>query len=73
MFKKMSARIILRTFLNIMLVLASLGVIGPLTFSAPSTAANVAGLVYIFLVFPLLIYWMNRKTIKKWFEDNKLT
>jgi hypothetical protein len=57
-----------RAVLNLIFIIFSLGFIGPLLVSAPSDIAVIGGWLYIILVVPAVLYYINRNYIKSLME-----
>jgi hypothetical protein len=55
----------IRIVLNILFVLFSIGFVGPFLISAPSDVGVIAGIAYVFLVVPAVLYYINRNYVKK--------
>lgn len=49
--------------LNVAILAVSFGFILPFLISAPDTTLFVGGLVYGFVIMPVMLYYLNRKTI----------
>lgn len=57
--------------LNVFFVVFSLGLLGPFLISATSDIAVGIGLAYLFLVFPAVLYYINRNYVKTMLEKIK--
>jgi uncharacterized MAPEG superfamily protein len=57
-----------RAVLNLIFIIFNLGFIGPLLVSAPSDIAVIGGWLYIILVVPAVLYYINRNYIKSLME-----
>ena len=61
----------LKILLNIVVVVASFGIILPFLISFPDTLLVVAGLVYAFVLLPTFLYYFNRGLATKIMESLK--
>ena len=59
----------MKTYLRIVLlftfIITSLGFVGPFLISAESTPAVIGGVLYLFIVFPLLSFKLGQKIFKE--------
>ena len=52
-----------RIVLNLIFIVFSIGFVGPFLISAPSDVGVLAGIAYLFLIVPPILYYINRKYI----------
>jgi hypothetical protein len=57
-----------RIVLNLIFVTFSIGLVGPFLVSASSDLAVIGGILYIVLVVPMVLYYINRNYVKKIME-----
>jgi len=57
-----------RIVLNLIFIVFSMGFIGPLLVSAPNDIAVIGGWLYILLVVPAVLYYINRNYVKSLME-----
>ena len=57
-----------RIVLNLIFVTFSIGLVGPFLVSAPSDLAVISGILYVVLVVPMVLYYINRNYVKKIME-----
>lgn len=57
-----------RIVLNLIFILFSLGFIGPFFVSAASDFAVIGGILYLVLVVPAVLYYINRSYVKSLME-----
>lgn len=60
-----------RIVFNLLFLLVSFAVIGPNLISAKDDFLYVAGILYIVLVVPTVLYYLNEKTVKSYIESLK--
>jgi hypothetical protein len=53
---------------NLIFIVFSMGFIGPLLVSAPNDIAVIGGWLYILLVVPAVLYYINRNYVKSLME-----
>lgn len=57
-----------RIVLNLIFFLVSIGLVGPFLVSAPNDFAVIGGILYIVLVVPAVLYYINHNYVKKIME-----
>lgn len=57
-----------RIVLNLIFFVVSIGLVGPFLVSAASDLAVIGGILYVVLVVPVVLYYINRNYVKKIME-----